>query len=76
MAGTRLPDNFPTTPSATKLVVEQRDDGHHSYHFATMEEQDQHLKKYNECEELYKQAKYTEYVMLARSNLTGTRISS
>jgi hypothetical protein len=41
-----------------------------------MEEQDQHLKKYNECEELYKQAKYTECVMLARSNLTGTRISS
>jgi hypothetical protein len=41
-----------------------------------MAEQDQHLIKYNECEKLYKQAKYTECTKLALENLKGTCLGS
>jgi hypothetical protein len=37
-----------------------------------MAESDPYFQKYHECEELYKQAKYTECTELALSNLMGT----
>jgi hypothetical protein len=41
-----------------------------------MAEQDQHLDKYQECEKLYNQAKYTESTKLALENLKGTCLNS
>jgi hypothetical protein len=44
------------------------------YH-ATMAEANPYFKRYHECEELYKQAKYTECTKLALDNLMGIWLS-
>ena len=52
--------------------TEQGNNRLYLHHCETMAESDPYFRKYHECEELYKQAKYTECTELALSYLMGT----